>query len=229
METQELITNELFFKHHQVKDAHWGEMHGPPYPLSKTVSTGKTIKKGAKLKSVNESKLAASRKGISGMLADAKAKKEAAKKQAARVEALKKARDAKNQKEKEAKEREELKQKVIKSRSASMLYKHADLFTTEELQTYKNRLSVETELKNMSPDLIDKGKKFIKTASTVSDALEKTANAMNNGIKNYNNVVRVLNSFTDSDLPYIKGIPQDVQNPQQSKKKKNKNKNKNDN
>ena len=41
--SEEIYKN--YLEHHQIKGGKWGVMHGPPYPLSKTISTGKRLKK----------------------------------------------------------------------------------------------------------------------------------------------------------------------------------------
>ena len=190
------MENSSYLEHHQIKGGKWGVMHGPPYPLSKEVSTGKSLKKNVQEKD--------SKKGVASLLTKSKAKKEAAKKQASREESLKKARDAKVQKANEEKKKAELKQKVIKSRSAAMLYKHADLFSTDELKEMSNRLFIEKQIKDIDPGFIEKGKKFINTVGTASSMLEKTASAIDNGTKTYNNVAKVLNSVAGTNIPYIK-------------------------
>lgn len=195
--SEEIYKN--YLEHHQIKGAEWGKMHGPPYPLSKKISTGKSLRKDVIEKDQTKPK-----NGIAGMLARSKAKKVEEQKQKAKAAALQKAREAKAQKANEEKAKEELKKKVMGSHSAAMLYKHADLFTTDELREMKNRLQVENEIKNLSPAEINKGQKFINTMSTAGDIFNKTSYAMDNGIKTYNNVAKVLNSFTNADLPLIK-------------------------
>lgn len=103
----------------------------------------------------------------------------------------------KKQEEKEEKEKETLEQKkdrVLKSRSAKELYENADLFTTQELQSAYNRLSLERNISSLVPKDINKGKQFvdnaIKTAKTLNDAIDT-------GSKLYNNVAKVYNSLTD--------------------------------
>lgn len=114
----------------------------------------------------------------------------------------------KKQEEKEEKEKETLEQKkdrVLKSRSAKELYENADLFTTQELQSAYNRLSLERNISSLVPKDVDKGKQFvdnaIKTAKTLNDAIDT-------GSKLYNNVAKVYNSLTEEGrkkpLPMIK-------------------------
>lgn len=114
----------------------------------------------------------------------------------------------KKQEEKEEKEKETLEQKkdrVLKSRSAKELYENADLFTTQELQSAYNRLSLERNISSLVPKDVNKGKQFvdnaIKTAKTLNDAIDT-------GSKLYNNIAKVYNSLTEEGrkkpLPIIK-------------------------
>lgn len=103
----------------------------------------------------------------------------------------------KKQEEKEEKEKETLEQKkdrVLKSRSAKELYENADLFTTQELQSAYNRLSLERNISSLVPKDVNKGKQFvdnaIKTVKTLNDAIDT-------GSKLYNNIAKVYNSLTD--------------------------------
>ena len=98
------------------------------------------------------------------------------------------------------------KKEVLKSRSAKELYKNADLFTTQELQSAYNRLQLERNIQNLAPKEVSKGQQFvnkaIKTGRTINEV-------MDTGSKLYNNVAKVYNSLSDSGrnnpLPLIKG------------------------
>lgn len=115
--------------------------------------------------------------------------------------------------EQQAETVEARKERVLKSRSPKELYKHANLFTTAELQSAYNRLNLERNILNLEPQKVKKGQevvdKMIKTGKTTADALET-------GTKLYDNVARIYNAFSGSDskLPLIKGN-------NEKKKKKN--------
>ena len=98
------------------------------------------------------------------------------------------------------------KQRILKSRSPKELYKHADLFTDNELQSAYNRLNLERNIANLSPKEVDKGKQFVQN---VADWGNKINNLSDAGIKMYNNVARVYNTFSSngssSPLPTISG------------------------
>lgn len=183
------MENENYLEHHGIKGQSWGDRNGPPYPLKPAIS--RAVKESAK------------KEPKQGIIAKYKANKIAKKRKAAQVEALKKAREEKDRKQQEEKAKADLKKKVTESRDPVLLYKHADLFSTDELREMKNRLSVEEEIKNLSPSIVDKGQQFIKKAQTTADVLGKTATVLDNGIKTYNNVAKVLNSMCDTKMPMI--------------------------
>ena len=72
---------------------------------------------------------------------------------------------------------EEQKARILKSRSAEDLYRHADLFTDDELKKAYLRLNTEESIKKLIPKKINKGTKFINnliSAGTTMDNLGKT-------------------------------------------------------
>lgn len=100
---------------------------------------------------------------------------------------------------------DEKKDRVLKSRSAEELYKNADLFTTDELRSAYNRLTLERDIKKLVPAQVSKGEqyadKFIKTGNKISEVADT-------GTKLYNHVARLYNSLTETGrskpLPLIK-------------------------
>lgn len=102
------------------------------------------------------------------------------------------------------KDLEKRKQEILKSRSAKELYKNADLFSTQELQTAYNRLQLEKNILSLSPKEVNKGEQFvsnaIKAGKTISEAAETS-------IKVYNNAARIYNTFsTHKNAKYIPNI-----------------------
>lgn len=101
---------------------------------------------------------------------------------------------AKKKAAEEAETIEAKKERVLKSRSAKLLYENADLFSTEELQKAYGRLQLEKNIANLAPKEVDKGEKF------VNDAIgwgKKTADAVETGTKLYNNIAKVYNAFSE--------------------------------
>lgn len=100
---------------------------------------------------------------------------------------------------------EQKKEQVLKSRSASELYKNAHLFTTPELRSAYERLQLERNIKNLSPPEISKGKRFLEKLQNTSNILQTSANAVQNASNMYDNVAKVYNAMSDDDdkLPLI--------------------------
>ena len=200
--SEEIYKN--YLEHHQIEGGKWGVMHGPPYPLSKAISTGKRLKK-----KVSDSRGASV----------AKYKAKVAKK--AQIESVKKA--EKQQKEEAKKENEKMKKKaqILKSRSSAQVYKHANLFTDQELKDIKERLTLESDIRKISTPLVDKGRKFVDNISILSDGLNNTANAIANGTKVYNNVARFMNDIYGSDMKIV-NVSNNNEGGNNGKKKKKK-------
>lgn len=96
------------------------------------------------------------------------------------------------------------KQKILKSRSPRELYKNADLFTTQELQSAYNRLQLERNIASLSPKEISKGEQYVNNAINFG---RKANDLTDVGTKMYNNVAKVYNAFSangkDKPLPII--------------------------
>lgn len=99
--------------------------------------------------------------------------------------------------EKEKKQEETIeakKERILKSRSAAELYKHADLFTTAELQSAYTRLQLERNISQLIPKEINKGREFVDKATKWGNTINS---ASNTGINLYNNVAKVYNAFSE--------------------------------
>lgn len=98
------------------------------------------------------------------------------------------------------------KQKILKSRSARELYKNADLFSDQELQTAYNRLNLERNIANLAPKEVSKGEQFVNNVVNWGQKVNSMADV---GIKTYNNVARIYNAFSENGrsnpLPQING------------------------
>lgn len=93
------------------------------------------------------------------------------------------------------------KQKILKSRSAKELYENAHLFNDQELMSAYNRLNLERNIKNLAPKEVKKGEEFFN--NTVKH-LGTAATGVQNASNLYNNVAKVLNTFSGTDLKLIK-------------------------
>lgn len=99
--------------------------------------------------------------------------------------------------------KEKMKTKVLNSRSAKELYKHADLFTYEELNSAYNRLALEKRIADLEPknsSLADKWVESTMKATKISNNAQQIAN---NGIKLYNAMANISNSLGTTKLKTI--------------------------
>lgn len=180
------INNQL--QHSGILGQKWGQRNGPPYPLKPSAHSA-AEKKAMKSSGNRGSSIA-------------KYKAKVAKK--AQIEAVKKAEKQKKSEEKKNAQSAKLKEKILKSRSVAKVYKHADLFSDQELQQLKNRFTLENDIKKLkNSDFTQKGKDFIDKVGMAGDTLNKVANVIENGSRTYNNVAKVMNSLYGSDMKII--------------------------
>ena len=114
--------DEEFVKHHQALGAHWGIHNGPPYPLSRILSTGKRLKPAAK--------------GVSGGGSVTRKKRRA----------LKKARKARAKNLKIKTMEKQTKEEIIKNKDIKSMLQNVDKFTNQEINDMLTRLDVERRL-----------------------------------------------------------------------------------
>lgn len=144
-----------YLEHHGILGQKKGVRNGPPYPLSREVSTGSRLKKGA-------SGSIKKKKSSGGLIARHKAKKVYKQK----VQAAERARQAKQQKAQEAKakqeaqdraerealERETWRQDVIRTGNAEAAKNHTDLFSTDEINKIIAKYQADQSLKQLVED-----------------------------------------------------------------------------
>lgn len=111
--------DEEYIEHFGILGMHWGQRNGPPYPLSKVISTGRRLKAAAKAGSVKRK----------------------------RKKALKKARITRATNRKIKTLNEEMKEKIIKSKDIKSMLSNVDKFTSKEINDMLDRLNVEQRLK----------------------------------------------------------------------------------
>ena len=97
---------------------------------------------------------------------------------------------------------EEQKEQILKSRSAIELYKHADLFSTNELDSAYRRLVLERNISSLIPKEISRGEKFIDSFNKWSRKMNDVAS---NSINGWNNFAKIYNTKKTGDerLPII--------------------------
>lgn len=94
---------------------------------------------------------------------------------------------------------EKKKQRILKSRSAAELYRNAHLFSDNELQSAYNRLSLERNILNLTPKEVNKGKQI---AQEVTDWGRKVNDLTEVGMRTYNNIAKLYNTFSESEKKY---------------------------
>lgn len=85
------------------------------------------------------------------------------------------------------------KESIVKSRSATALYRNKELFTNRELTEALGRLNTESKIKQLSDAEIAAGKKFLKRLDKTQRFLEKTVSYY----ETYKKVSRALDEITN--------------------------------
>lgn len=119
--------------------------------------------------------------------------------------ALEKARQAKRDKAEAAKKAkqeqedfEKNKKKALESGSAADVAKFKGKLTNEELQRVVSRLNMEQRISELAD------KKEPSKIEKMTSKMEKVNNFVDKGITGWNNIAKILNSTTGTDLPMIK-------------------------
>lgn len=142
--------------HYGVKGQKWGIRRTPE-------QLGHAVKSGAK--KVKDAVTTASEKRKAKKQAKSDAEEEAAKK-------------------KQAEDLETKKNNILKSRSARQLYENADLFTTQELQSAYNRLVLERNISNLTPQEKSAGQKAVDFYINNGEKVAKVIGTTNKVITN---------------------------------------------
>lgn len=133
-----------------------------------------------------------------------KEEKRKAAEKAARVKRMQEGKARKAEEKKSAEEHEAAKQKALTSGKATEVLKYRDELSNQEVKDALSRVEWEKALRKNAreenPDKLTKAMKIVDKyggyAKTVGDAVGNTANA-------YNNIAKVMNTFTGSDWPMI--------------------------
>ena len=160
-----------YIEHFGILNMHWGQRNGPPYPLSRAISTGRRLKAAAKAGSVKRK----------------------------RKKALKKARITRAQNAKIRTFDKEMKEKIIKSKDIKSMLSNVDKFTSQEINDMLSRLSVEQRLREEVARQENANKKWgTRVKESVGTAVkeevpkaigEMTRTAANRGVKMASNRV----------------------------------------
>ena len=109
---------------------------------------------------------------------------------------LKKARETKKTNKEKALTVEQQKQAVLKSRSAAKLYKHADLFSDDELRSAYNRLQLEANINSLAPKTKSRTER---AADATLKAMKITNGVLENGTKIYNSYADIYNMINSDE------------------------------
>ena len=201
-----------YIEHFGILGMHWGQRNGPPYPLSRVISTGRRLKAAAKAGSVKRK----------------------------RKKALKKARITRAKNAKIRTFDTEMKEKIIKSKDIKSMLSNVDRFTNQEINDMLTRLGVEQRLKEEVAKQERATKKWgTKVKENIGNAVkeelpktigEMTRTATNRGIKLASNrVLKELvgpestNKYGDKWADVInKLVPDPLGNEGEKKKEKKK-------
>lgn len=214
--------------HHGVRGMHWGILNGPPYPLSRAVSTGKALTSAAK--GVGKTVGTAARKASDVykakraeiQVANAQKKKERAEKRAeeqvvkeqkrAEARAIKAQKAEARAKEKEAdriakvQKKEEAaanklraeKEKIIRSGDTNKIRKVQDRLSATEFEEAVKRCELNKRLHDSQYTEKTRADKAIDRVKNYTDRL-------NAGVNAWNAFAKVYNSFNEEPLPTING------------------------
>lgn len=165
--------DDIFLAHHQALGAHWHIMNGPPYPLSRKLSTGKRLKSAAKGVDGNK------KKSLRDKIHDHKVKKK-------RKASLEKARAtrAKNIKMKTLEKQKQeqatkTKDDIIKNKDINGMLKNVDKFTNQEINDMLTRLDTERRLRAKVVELQKANEsKYVKVKNIVKDSTKRATKSM---------------------------------------------------
>lgn len=188
--------------HHGIIGQLWGHRNGPPYPLSKKISTGSRLKGSAKRK--------------------------AKRTQRRRVKSLKKARKAREAKRVEQQQIQKSKEEIIKSKDINQMLKKVDDFSNKEIDDMLKRLETENRLKEAVKKLNESNKPATKKVvesikknfmeGVKEGASQTTKQVGRNALKLAKNKLAELSD--DDDIKTLLGY--ENKNKNKNKKKKSK-------
>ena len=93
---------------------------------------------------------------------------------------------------------EERKKKVLNAHSATELYKNKDMFSDKELLDAYLRLNTERNIRNLIPEKISTGQKFIDSYTKTSKTIKDIVDASDNIYKSYEKGKKLLSQLNKS-------------------------------
>ena len=90
---------------------------------------------------------------------------------------------------------EERKKRVLNAHSATELYKNKDLFSDKELLEAYLRLNTERNIRNLIPEKVSKGQKFINSYTKTSKTIKSIVDASDDIYKSYEKGMKLLSQL----------------------------------
>ena len=94
---------------------------------------------------------------------------------------------------------EQRKTRILNSHSAKEIYKNKDLFTDKEILDAYLRLNTERNIKNLIPEEVSKGKKFVDTYVSVSKTVKSLVDSSDDLYKSYEKAKKLIDTFVGAD------------------------------
>lgn len=92
---------------------------------------------------------------------------------------------------------ESRKQRVLNTHSADELYKNKDLFDDKELMNAYLRLNTERNIKNLIPEKVSKGERFINSYTNTSKTIKNVMDSTMDLYKSYEKGKELLSKIND--------------------------------
>lgn len=102
------------------------------------------------------------------------------------------------QAKKEEESPEQKKERILKSHSAKEIYNNKDLFTDKEIQDAYNRLNNEKNIKNLIPEDVSRGQKFIDDYANMSKNIKTIVDSSDDLYKSYQKGHKLVKTLLDA-------------------------------
>ena len=94
---------------------------------------------------------------------------------------------------------EQRKTRILNSHSAKEIYKNKDLFTDKEILDAYLRLNNERNIKNLIPEEVSRGRKFVDGYVSVSKTVKSLVDSSDDLYKSYEKAKKLIDTFVGAD------------------------------